>query len=186
MKSDVTGPGIDFRGLRQRFDFHGVEICEDLPHLVELIDAKDRRWLDLGPNYQRPAVWSDAQAALFVGSWAEGLELPKIFLQRYQSAKTGGEDWLDRPIECLDGQQRLKSLYRWVKGFIPAELSDGRMVWYKDTSVADRRWMDVRVTYVDLCRADQLKLYIRLNRGGTAHTDAEILHAKALLDQNNP
>lgn len=181
------GAGVGIYGLSRRFDVHGQEVAEDLEHLVELVEGRaarlsgDVRRLDLSPDYQRPAVWTDQQAALFVGSWLEGLDLPKIYVQRYQSARTGGHGWFDRPLEVVDGQQRLRSLYRWATCEVPAELSDGRLVWYADTDAADRRRMDVRVTYVDLARADQLRLYVRLNRGGTAHTDAEVEKARALL-----
>jgi hypothetical protein len=139
------------------------------------------RKLDLNPDYQRPGVWTDEQAALFVGSWLEGMSLPKIYIQRYSSQATGGKGWLSRPMEVLDGQQRLRALYRWATNQIAARLSDGQLIWYADTNAADRRFMDVRIFYVDLPRADQLRLYIRLNRGGTAHTADEIALAESLL-----
>lgn len=43
----------------------------------------------------------------------------------------------------------------------------------------------LRLYYVDLSRAARLRFYLRLNRGGSVHTDAEITRVEALLAAEN-
>lgn len=168
----------------------GGEVHEDLEQLVSEIDGEagddvtaKRRGLVLQPDYQRGYVWTDRQAELFVGHWLEGGEVPKIYVHRPRSAESGGPRWYEQPCEAIDGQQRLRSLWRWVKGEILAETSSGERLAYADTNEVDRRQLDVKICYVSLRYDDRLKLYIRLNRGGTAHTETDIAKARALLDK---
>lgn len=190
------GRGVNVHGLRAWAAEvrGGGEVCEDLEHLVDEIDGAGgpnatgvpRRGLVLQPDYQRGYVWTDRQAELFVGHWLEGGEVPKIYVHRANSEEAGGPDWHKQPSEVVDGQQRLKSLLRWVRGEILAETASGARLAYADTNEVDRRALDVRICYVSLPRAARLRLYIRLNRGGTAHSEADVERARALLAAETP
>ena len=85
------------------------------------------------------------------------------------------------PMEIIDGKQRLQAIARWMRDEIPALCHDGTLIWYHDTSIPERRSLMLRLYYVDLPRAARLRFYLRLNRGGSVHTDAEITRVEALL-----
>lgn len=149
--------------------------------LGELVRRMDNGLLNLNPDYQREVVWTDTQASLFMGFLLEGNLTTEIIANR-----DGSETPL--PDEIVDGKQRLTSCLKWLRGEIPATLSDGTTVWFKDASEGERRtllgikpYMTIR--YVSLNRPDVLRLYLRLNRGGTVHTDTEIERVRSLLSQ---
>lgn len=157
--------------------------------VVEYMDGtfkgtREAPW-NMNPDYQRDACWTDEQAERFVGYWLSGGQVPLIFLQRYSSYENSPvHEYWDLPIEVIDGQQRLRALYRWVKGEIAAEIADGRKFWFKDTNEIERRMFPaVVLAYVDLSRKDRLRFYLGLNRGGTVHTDAEIARVRDLLNR---
>jgi hypothetical protein len=137
--------------------------------------------LDLNPDYQRGRAWSDDQCARFIGFLAEGGQSPVVFVQRWNTM-TGKND------EVLDGLQRLTAILRFMNNEVPMELTDGTRVYLRDFSADDQRMLtgiagpNVVIQYV-LCetRAAVLQMYIRLNRGGTVHTDAEIERVRGLL-----
>jgi HNH endonuclease len=90
-------------------------------------------------------------------------------------------DYLDMPSEVIDGKQRLTAIWRWMKDQIPAELSDGTMIWYHDTNEVDRRGLDSLITYTDISRVERLRFYLKINRGGTVHSEAEIGKVREML-----
>lgn len=188
------GKGVGLREWANKINVMGRSCNESLDMLIEGIDAHlggtipewGQRY-NLAPDYQRGYVWTDRQASLFVGHWLEGGEIGRILVQRYESQKNvpSGTKWHELPVEVIDGQQRLRSIWRWVKGEIDAEISDGKRWAYKDTNEIDRFDLNVVLTYVDLPRAERLRLYIRLNRGGTVHADDEIERVRALLAEES-
>ena len=136
------------------------------------------------PDYQRDHVWTPAQASAFVGFVLEGGQCPLIYLQRYDSRKNTpkGMDYVTMPAVALDGQQRIRALVAWMKDEIPAVMTEGDEIWYHDTDEVDRRGLPmIRCAHVDLSRKEQLRFYLALNRGGTAHTDAEIAFVRSLF-----
>lgn len=136
---------------------------------------RDRLWSI--PDYQRGRVWTDEQASAFCGHVLTGGSVPAMWLNRSETRKE---------IEIIDGQQRLTSLFRWIKGEIPATLLDGEtQIWSKDFEDADWRYLCakimVKIKFVDLTRKEAIGLYLRLNTGGTPHTPEEIARVRALL-----
>jgi hypothetical protein len=183
------GPGAGILALR-RANPRG-QTCD--VGLSSLVDEIRRGVLQLNPDYQRGAVWTDEQAARFVGHWLEGGEVPRIWVQRWDSGdnvtpgdlaryKVGASgDWNYLPQEVVDGQQRLRAIYRWRNGEIAAEMTDGQRVTYSQTNEVERRGFSIQLTYIDLPRVERLRLYLRLNRGGTVHTDEEIARVREML-----
>jgi hypothetical protein len=136
--------------------------------------------LNIDPDYQRDHVWTDEQAEKFVGHLIEGGAVPIIIVN--EGDLSGA--YLD---EVVDGKQRLTAAYRWMKGEIAAQLTDGRRVYLEDLDEESQRYITgltgatMEIGYVRLSRAGVLRLYLRLNRGGTVHTDDEINHVRDLL-----
>jgi len=178
-------------GLPDRFELWPVfNPCDFHPEsLVEEIEGRrtvgtERPPWDLNPDYQRGRVWTDEQAEAFMGHLCEHGQVPLIFVQRYDRQKNApeGTDYLDLPVEVIDGQQRCRAIQRFVNGEIAAELTDGRRLWFKDFNEIERRMLpNVKIAYVDIDRRTKLRFYLRLNRGGTVHTEAEIAKVRELL-----
>lgn len=150
--------------------------------LVQRIEAKNPfEQLNLRPDYQRGYVWTDRQAAQFVGHMVEGGHVGPVIVQRFSNPEI--------PDEVVDGQQRLWSMYRWLKGGLSAELHDGTTLPLSALDGVSRTlvsgyWLTgptFTVQYVSLSRAERLRLYLRLNRGGTVHSDEEIDRVRAML-----
>lgn len=160
---------------------HVADLDDDLHGIVIGFEGResdpDRRWVI--PDYQRGRVWSEEQASAFVGVVITGGMSPPCWINRSERRSN---------MEIIDGQQRLTSLYRWAKGEISAthpvtgekihvsefEDKDLRRLFYKSA---------VKIKYVDLSRKDALKLYLRLNAGGTPHTAEELDRVRALLEE---
>lgn len=136
----------------------------------------------MNPDYQRDHVWTDEQAMDLVGHLLEGGTVPDIIVNEVLVENTKG---MVDSLEVVDGKQRLTACLRWLDGEIAARLMDGRLIWFKDL---DRTGLTLLVTdirlsfkHVRLGRAGVLRLYLRLNRGGTVHTEDEIEKVRKLL-----
>ena len=176
---------IDIATIYKPLRSDGTETVTSLT-LLRRIEATDpHQKLNLSPDYQRDYVWTDRQASQFVGHMVEGGSVGPVIVQRFPIGATAFQ-----PDEVIDGQQRLRSYYRWLKGEIPAELHDGQHLYIDDLDTESQRsvrghWLTgphFTFLYVSLPRAERLRLYLRLNRGGTVHTDAEIERVRAMLD----
>lgn len=128
------------------------------------------------PDYQRGRVWSAKQASLFVGYVLTGGQPPPIWVQQHPT--------LDLE-EIVDGLQRVTAMKDFFADKIPALLPNGAEVYYSsfDPDCAGRfKSLHINKMITSLTtRADVLKLYLQLNRGGTVHTDAEIERVRAML-----
>ncbi|KAI0660118.1 hypothetical protein C8Q70DRAFT_75347 [Cubamyces menziesii] len=78
--------------------------------LYEQISAQD---IDLQPEYQREVVWPDAKQIGLIDSIFRNFYVPPVIFVVHTS-DDGGE----RRV-CVDGKQRLTSIYRFIAGEIP-------------------------------------------------------------------
>jgi hypothetical protein len=139
---------------------------------------------DLNPVYQRGNVWTDRQAEQFMGHMLGGGAVGPLLLNM-------GHGNPDHPVDCcdevIDGKQRITAAVRWVKGEIAAEMYDGRRVYLRDFDeraalyVTGMTGLHFEVQYFKLTLVERMELYLRLNRGGTVHSDDEIERVRALL-----
>lgn len=124
------------------------------------------------PNWQRPAVWTEAQQARFIESCYLGLDIGRFVVT--QANFDGFQGPLDNLL--LDGQQRLTAIeayladqfpvygYRWSElGEIDRRLFH-RQILPTITICTDQPWNGEVVDEAFL-----RDLYIRMNYGGTAH-----------------
>lgn len=152
-----------------------------LGSLERRMSSLDSLRLNLTPEYQRGRVWTNDQASRFIGFLAEGGEAPPVFVQRWRDTRIDDE--------VVDGLQRLTAMLRFGANEIPMETPSGERAYLHNFTDDDQQILrgpaGIRLTiqYV-MCdtRAQVLELYIRLNRGGTPHTDAEIERVREMLD----
>ncbi len=148
-----------------------------------LISKIDNDEVNLKPEFQRDFVWDINRSSLFIDSLLIGLPIPSIFL---------GKSKDDETYSVIDGQQRLKSVYFYVKGTFRAS---GKETIFSLRNLIDREWNGK--TYAEL--EEKLKrrirnavlnttviedidsnpklvhdIFQRLNTGGMTLTDQEI------------
>jgi hypothetical protein len=138
--------------------------------------------VDMDPDYQRDHVWTQEQQENFMGHLLEGGTIPDIILNERLYSDQGG---MVEYVECVDGKQRITAVLRWLKGEIGARLTGGDQVWYDKLDTDSRTILATSIRlpfkHVRLDRAGVLRLYLRLNRGGTVHSEEEIEKVRQLL-----
>src|ERR1039458_3119627 len=74
-----------------------------LPQIRDFV--RDKKWLNLRPEYQRRLVWPQEKKSLFIESLLMNIPIPPVFL--YESD-------LNR-YEVMDGQQRLNAILEFYE-----------------------------------------------------------------------
>jgi len=135
--------------------------------------------VDIDCDFQRGHVWTTKQKQLFVGHLLEGGQVQPCVLN------TDPRDVL-AAAQLVDGKQRMAACIDWCDGAISAELSDGRLINYNELDKTSKTMcvmsVGLRFTITTMDRKGVLSLYIKLNKGGTIHTDAEIERVRRLLE----
>lgn len=136
--------------------------------------------VDLNPEYQRGHVWTEKQESLFVGAFLENPRgIPPFWFNWTNNKKS---------CEVVDGKQRLKACQRWLNGEIDAIAPNGIIVRYADLGKVDltrlRTMHTLEWHFVDLDRGSVMKFYLRLNSGGTIHTQEELDKVRSLVAQH--
>ena len=161
--------------LRKIHDMHSVRparsvetrLCQ-LENTLELFEVQD------DAPYQRDHVWTEQQQIAFVGHVLMGGLVNPIV------ANAQGD--LEGQSDIVDGKQRLRALLRWLHNEIPADIN-GQMIYLRKCDPVSFRRLDVRITIwtVQLDEIGVMRLYLRLNRGGTPHTNDEIAKVECML-----
>jgi len=86
-----------------RFEVSSYGWDSDVEGLVKRLNRKDIKL----PGFQRGFVWSPTEQSRFIESLILGLPVPNIFLAKDNESKT---------LNIIDGQQRLKTLQRYLAG----------------------------------------------------------------------
>ena len=89
-----------------RFEVSSYGWDSDVEGLVKRMNRGDIKL----PGFQRGFVWSLTEQSRFIESLIIGLPVPNIFLARDNDSKT---------LNIIDGQQRLKTLQRYLGGDFP-------------------------------------------------------------------
>lgn len=91
---------------------------ETKEYTIELFVNKYSEGLDTDdnelfiPDYQRDDVWDDKTKSRFIESLLMGLPIPYIFTSDVENE----DESLNGRIEVIDGSQRLRTLYQFIKG----------------------------------------------------------------------
>lgn len=83
----------------------------------DLIYLIDKDLVDLNPSYQRNFIWSTNDQRQLIDTILSGFPLPNFFIYKKPDGK----------YEMVDGQQRSKTIYRFVKGLIPSSKITGSL-----------------------------------------------------------
>ncbi|KAI0739855.1 hypothetical protein C8Q80DRAFT_1274887 [Daedaleopsis nitida] len=150
--------------------------------LFDQITAED---IDLQPEYQRDVVWPDKKQISLIDSIFRNFYVPPVIFV-VQTAEDGSE----RRV-CVDGKQRLTSIWRFISGEIPyKDAFTGEKFVFKDTGKLKAQILPekyqklfrtkqiVCMEYQDITPDNEREIFQRVQLG-MALTPAERLHAIA-------
>ena len=157
----------------------------ELVRLEKWVHAYDNEpgWeIDINPPYQRPHAWTLQQKRAYVEYILRGGEVSRRIL----FASRGQHNHHDQRWRLLDGKQRLASIVEFVRGEFAVFADEDTPEGYKASQIIDlkRQRYTLEIQVVDIeSMADEIRLYLAINSGGTPHSDAELERVRALLDQ---
>jgi hypothetical protein len=131
----------------------------------DLVDLIERKKVDLNPSYQRNFIWSPDDQKDLIDTILLGWALPNFFM--YQ--KPNGS------FEMVDGQQRSKTIYRFVIGLITSSKTTGNLLFKNSnqSQVLDYKLPFILIT--DIQSDDVLRnFYVLINKKGKHLNPAEV------------
>ena len=132
--------------------------------------------LDLDCDFQRAHVWTDDQRTAFVEHLLRGGIGSNTI--RFNCTGWRGQDSDMEPMVCVDGKQRLTACIKFLDDEIPAF---GH--YFSEFQDKPNILCGLIFRVNDLpTRADVLRWYLEINRGGTQHTSREIRKVEQLLE----
>lgn len=141
-------------------------------HVSEVKGKIERGELIPDPDWQRGYIWNRKDEQLLIDSILRGIPIPKFYLTEEYVAKKGASIHY-----AVDGQQRLKAIYRFLNNEYPIEI-EGRSRLFRDL---DRMTQQKITTYnlnghylQDYTQSDINFLFQRLNRTGIKLTNMEV------------
>ena len=90
-----------------------MELESDKIKISDLLNLKRKHILTVNPEYQRGAVWGEAQQRRLLDSVLRGYPLPMIYLH-YRKVSIAGMH--RESLEIIDGQQRINALHAFAGG----------------------------------------------------------------------
>lgn len=78
-----------------------------LPQILDFV--REKKWLNIRPEYQRRLVWDAKKKSLFIESLLMNIPIPPIFLYETDLSR----------YEVMDGQQRLNAIIEFYENDLP-------------------------------------------------------------------
>ncbi len=130
--------------------------------LSELVDLEQ---IDLNPSYQRNFIWSVDNQKELIDTILKRYPLPNFFLFKKPDGK----------YEMVDGQQRTKTIYRFIKGVISASKEFNKRTF---SEIDQEGFLEYRIPVIvisNLSASDSLKeFYVLINKKGVHLNPAEV------------
>jgi hypothetical protein len=153
------------------------------------IASLDRDWgLNLAPDFQRGHVWTDEQRRAFVeGIFEETVTSAQKVIQfncpHWDRTPAPGTSDLPEEIQIVDGLQRLTALRMFMAGQIhPFGLTYDELI-QTDFSPKSPRYSVKFAVHTFQTREQLLEFYLRINAGGTPHSQHELERVAGLLEE---
>jgi len=142
--------------------------------VVELVDMIEKNKVDLSPSYQRNFIWSPQDQSDLIDTIIKGYPLPSFFLYE----KPTGD------YEMVDGQQRSRTIFKFVKGLIFSSKESGRI---KFSPSISQQILNYRLPFIfisNLSAKDSLRdFYVLINKKGK-HLNMPEVHKSEFHDTN--
>ena len=163
----------------------------ELRTVYTLLTEMDNKRINLNPIYQRGYVWNEQKKSDFIDSVMKGVIPSNIVLNQRYSSKKG------MIITCIDGKQRLTSIYDFYSNIIPWIViydEDNETHFYHsklpnlkkdnvkyellDEKSIQKHFLDrgIPVTiYSDVNYDSQVDIFLRINKGTLISNDDKII-----------
>lgn len=142
--------------------------------IQKLVNIIDERKVDLNPDYQRKFIWSPTDQSDLIDTILKEYPIPNFFLYDDSNGK----------FEMVDGQQRSKTIHRFVNGLIRSSKKSGSL----DFSDCDQeKVLSYRLPFViisELTSQDSLRdFYVLINKKGK-HLNIPEVHKSEFFHTN--
>lgn len=168
----------------------------------ELVHMVQDGTLLVDTSYQRGDVWTTPQRVNLLKSLLLGIPVPAIIVNLRGDLQPWRDLYPDSEVHyaLVDGKQRLTTLRLWMEGKlrVPAEwFDDERIAWasvpigamnitFDMLTLPAQRGFKRMVMPFAVARlptlAEEVEVYLLINREGVEHTEAELAHAQSVLD----
>lgn len=139
--------------------------------------------LELNPDFQRGAVWTEEQQIAYVEFFLKGGKTARVIHFNCPSF-SGSVKENDSPMVCVDGLQRLTALRKFLNNEI--KVFGAYLNVFEDKDIMLRKIGQLRFNVNNLqTRKEVLQWYLDFNTGGTIHSQEEINRVKKLLEKEN-
>lgn len=170
----ASGLNLQFKDIPQ-FPRAHYEIDVEWPYIEAWIAGQEAYGLNLEPDFQREHVWTKAQQTAYIEHCLQGGEVGRVIVFNCDNWDVPSKSGV---FEIVDGKQRLQAVRAFLRDEVPVF---GQNVYSKMGRV---RFLCANFK-LRICnlknRADVLRLYLKINAGGTPHTKQEIERVKKLL-----
>jgi hypothetical protein len=135
--------------------------------ISDLLELYEKKKLNLNPPYQRNDIWTLPAKKRLIDSIKLGYPMPTFFI--YKSS--------DDEFEMVDGQQRTRAIYGYIKGFFP---DMKRKKFDRKTDEYLLNEYDLPIILIEqLSSEDSLEdFYYRVNKFGSKLNRPEIIKAQ--------
>lgn len=151
-----------------------------------LVDEMRNERLFVDDSFQRRFVWLEKHQISLIETILKGMPIPEIYLWQQETDPDTGET----KHSIIDGQQRIKSVYRYVNNEFPLNenyLED------KDETYVGKRFQElnaeekskiwsynfsIRFVGQDISEDDIIKMFLRLNNTSLSLNPQELRHAE--------
>ena len=163
----------------------------ELRTVYTLLTEMDNNRIDLDPIYQRGYIWNEQKKSDFIDSVMKGVIPSNIVLNQRYSSKKG------MVITCIDGKQRLTSIYDFYRNIIPwivIDDEDNETHFYHsklpnlkkdnvkyellDEKSIQKQFLDRKIpvaVYSDVDYVSQVDIFSRINKGMPVTYDDKII-----------
>lgn len=114
----------------------------------KLVEMLEQGMIDVAPQYQRDAVWSDDRMIGLINSVMDNYYIPPLVFGTVARS--------EEKLVCIDGKQRLTSIKKFVDGLIPCTDAHKSKWYFKEPQTTDKKrrlkLLTVQVQKTFLCK----------------------------------
>lgn len=142
--------------------------------ISDLVNLIDENRVDLNPEYQRNFIWSPNDQSDLVDTILKNYPVPNFFMYENPNGD----------FEMVDGQQRSKTIYRFVNGLISSSKDTGKL---KFSNCEEQSILQYKLPFIiirELNSSDSLRdFYVLINKKGK-HLNVPEVNKSEHLDKN--
>ncbi|MDG1571399.1 DUF262 domain-containing protein [Robiginitalea sp. M366] len=133
--------------------------------ISDIVDLIDKDKVNLSPYYQRKDIWTKNDQEALIDSILNNYPLPNLFIYNNEGI-----------MEVVDGQQRIRTIYRFVKN----NISSSRGEYFN--SIKKEEFLNYKLPIIEIFNLDAdddiAEFYVLVNKKGKHLTTPELYKAE--------